>query len=96
MSMKRILIILLIVFVVFTAYVSKPDNKTCIIKAVGYVWGDKTPDKYKYPAYYEQFMDATSKAVDIDDWLVVKRIKYKVGDHYETVGIGLFKQVIIL
>lgn len=93
--MKKTLLFLLILFIALTAYVSKPDNKTCIIKAVEYVWGDKTPDKYKYPAYYEQFMDATSKAVDIDDWVFWKHIKYKVGDTYETVGIGLFRQVII-
>jgi hypothetical protein len=93
--MKKILLILLIVFIAFTAYVSKPDNKTCIIKAVEYVWADKTPDKFKYPAYYEQFMDATSKAVEIDDRIFWKQIKYKVGEEYKTVGIGLFKQVVI-
>ncbi|HYK56928.1 MAG TPA: hypothetical protein VEV15_10705 [Flavisolibacter sp.] len=93
--MKKILLLLILVFVAFTAYVSKPDNKTCIIKAVEYVWGDKTPDKYKYPAYYEQFMDATSKAVEIEDRIFWKRIKYKAADQYKTVGIGLFKQVVI-
>ena len=89
------MLILLVAFVGFIAFVSKPDNKTCIIKAVEHTWGDKTPDKYKYPAYYEQFMDATSKAVEVDDWLFWKRIKYKVGNEFKTVGVGLFKQVVL-
>jgi hypothetical protein len=93
--MKKTLIILLILFIGFMAYVSKPDNKTCIIKVVEHEWGSITPDKNKYPGYYEQFMDVTSKAVQIDDWIILKRIRYQFGKEYKTVGIGLFKQVML-
>jgi hypothetical protein len=75
---------------------TKPDDKTCIIKAVEAVWGDKTPDKYHYPEYYEQFMDVTSKAIVIDDWVFVKRIQYKLNNQKRTVGFGLFKKVLAL
>lgn len=94
--MKKILLILLVVFIAIIAFASKPDNKTCIIKTVEYVWGDKTPDKNQYPQYYNQFMDVTSKLVEVDDWIFLKRIRYKLNDKYKTVGFGFFKKVLIL
>jgi hypothetical protein len=44
--MKKIVTLLIIALIGVAAYVTKPDDKTCIIKAVETVWGDKTPDKY--------------------------------------------------
>ena len=90
--MKRIIILMLVVFTLFAAYASKPDDKTCIIKVVKSVWGRLTPDP-SHPMYYEQFMDLTSKSVKIDDWVFLKRIQYKFNNGYKTVGLGAFKKV---
>ena len=47
----------LLVLVLGTAYITKPDDKTCIIEGVRAVWGDVMPDVNKYPVYFEQFMN---------------------------------------
>ena len=83
---------MLLAFTLFAAYASKPDDKTCIIEAVKSVWGKYTPDVSK-PIYYEQFFDLTSKSVEIDDWIFLKRIRYKFKSGAVTVGIGAFKKV---
>ena len=94
--MKRILFALLIVLLLVTAIASKPDDKTCIIATVKAVWGNYMPDTSN-PVYYEQFMDVTSQAVKIDDWWVVKRLRYKYGkEGFKTVGYGAFKRVFIV
>jgi hypothetical protein len=90
--MKKIIIIILVVFALFAAYSSKPDDKTCIIEAVNAVWGKYVPDN-RLPMYYEPFMDIQSKNVKVDDWIFLKRVQYKVQDHYATVGYGAFKKV---
>ncbi len=59
--MKKILIIILVVFMLFVSYVSKPDDKTCMEIAVKSVWGKLTPEKFKFPEYYEQFMDLNAQ-----------------------------------
>lgn len=59
------------------------------------VWGDLTPRKYKFPEYYEQFMDINSQNVDIDDWLIVKRIQYTFGNDKKTIGYAAFGKVMI-
>ena len=79
----------------FAAYSSKPDDKTCIIKAVKAVWGKRVPDE-RLPLCYEPFMDLTSQSVKINDWIFLKRIQYKYKNGYITVGIGAFKKVFIL
>lgn len=83
---------MLVAFTLFAAYASKPDDRTCIIEAVKSVWGHLTPDTTR-PLYYEQFMELTSKSVEIDDWIFFKRIKYKFKNKTSTVGIGAFKKV---
>ncbi len=94
--MKRILISLFVIMVLTIAYFTKPDNKTCIIEAVKAVWGDRVPD-LSTPQYYEQFMNVTSKAVEIDDWWFLKRIRYRVDkEKVGTVGFGAFKRVFII
>jgi hypothetical protein len=89
---KKIIIGLLLVFFLFAAYSSKPDDKTCIIAAVKYVWGSRVPDD-KVPMYYEQFMDLTSQSVKVNDLIFFKSIQYKVKNDYKTVGFGAFKRV---
>jgi hypothetical protein len=90
--MKKIIVLLLIIFTLFAAYSSKPDDRTCIIEAVKSVWGPLTPTTDR-PIYYEQFMDLTSKLVEIDDWIFLKRIKYKFKNDTKTVAFGAFKKV---
>lgn len=83
---------MLVAFTLFAAYASKPDDKTCIIEAVKSVWGPLVPDVSR-PIYYEQFMDLTSKSVEIDDWIFLKRIQYKFKTATSTVGFAAFKKV---
>ena len=93
--MKRILIALFFIMVLTIAYFTKPDNKTCIIAAVKAVWGNRMPDLYT-PEYYEQFMDLMSESVEIDDWVFLKRIRYRVNEKQQgTVGFAAFKRVFI-
>ena len=91
--MKKFIILFLIAVFFFVAYETKPDDKTCYIETVKAVWGDRTPD-LKTPSLYEQFMDATSKSVVIDDWIFMKRMKYKYADRTRTVALGMFNKVI--
>ena len=90
--MKKVIITILLAFTLFAAYSSKPDDKTCIIAAVKFVWGDRVPDERK-PMYFEPFMDLTSQSVKVDDWIFLKIIKYKIKNDYRIVGIGAFKRV---
>lgn len=94
--MKKTLWIIGLLFIFFLAYVSKPDDKTCIERAVAAVWKDRTPNKYTHPEYYEQFMDLTSQSVDIDDWVLFKVIKYEIKKEKTTVAVGALKRVFIL
>ncbi len=87
--MKKAIIIILVVFTLFAAYSSKPDDKTCIIAAVKFVWGKRE----KLPLYFEPFMDLTSQSVKVNDWIFLKRIQYKIKNDYATVGFGAFKRV---
>ena len=90
--MRKIIIIILIAFALFGAYESKPDDKTCIIQVVKSVWGKYMPD-LRIPMYYEQFMNETSKQVEINDWVFLKRIKYNFKDGPKTVGLAAFNRV---
>jgi hypothetical protein len=90
--MKRILIGLLVVFILFMSYVSKPDDKTCMEVAVKAAWGNLTPDKYKSPEYYEQFMDLNSPNVVINDYLFFKHVKYKTSNEEKSIAIAAFKR----
>lgn len=95
--MKRpviIISVLLIIIVIIAAY-TKPDDKTIMEKTVKAVWGNLTPHKYSSPQYYDQFMNLNSPNVDIDDWLVVKRIRYIIGDQKKSIGYAAFGQVMI-
>lgn len=90
--MKKIIIILLVSAFLFAAHATKPDDKTCIIEGVKAVWGDRMPTE-EMPQYYEQFMDATSKAIEIKDWIFLKQINYKFPKETRTVAYGAFRNV---
>lgn len=90
--MKKLFFLLLLLFLV-VAYLTKPDNKTCIIEGVRAVWGTRTPDPYDKPAFFESFMNLTSKQVEVKDWVFFKQVKYKVQGEGKTVAYGAFKKV---
>lgn len=93
--MKKILLLLGIATVLTMAYVTKPDDKTCIEAAVKAVWGDRTPDKYDKPFFYEQFMNLNSKQVIVDDWIFLKRIRYRFPTKEYNIGLAAFNQIVI-
>lgn len=93
--MKKTIVLILLAFLLFAAYSSKPDDKTCIIGAVKAVWGNRVPSTSK-PIYYEQFMDLTSQSVVINDWIFLKRIRYIYPKETRTVAFGAFKKVFTL
>lgn len=95
--MKKAVIFLLIVLVLLLgiAFATKPDDKTCKIVAVKSVWGSVTPDYDTMPEYYEQFMDVTSKAVEVEDLVFLKRIRYRFNEGTRTIGYGAFGRVMI-
>lgn len=87
---KTLFILLPIVLILVIAYFTKPDNKQIIIDSVTRIWGRRTPNPDK-PLYYDEFMDINSKSVRIDDWVILKRVRYKIGDQYKTIGFAAFK-----
>ncbi len=90
--MKKIIAAVIIIAFLFVAFRTKPDDKSCILKGVKAVWGNRTPPEDK-PMYFEPFMDITSKQVKITDWLFFKQIKYKFNTEYKTIAIGAFNKV---
>lgn len=80
--------ILLVVFFLLlgVAFLTKPDDKTCIIEGVRAVWGGITPNPADKPDFFESFMDLNSPNVEVNDWVFLKQIKYKIGAEYKTVG----------
>lgn len=90
--MKK-LIVALLLLVSAVAFVSRPDDKTCIIEGVKAVWGDATPDPNKAPALFEQFMDVNSQNVQVKDLFLVKQVKYGTPGEMKTVAYGAFKKV---
>lgn len=93
--MKKIVVVVLFLAFAFlvSAYAFKPTDKTCIIEGVKAVWGDITPNPYKTPAFFEEFMNLNSKSVDVKDWIFFKQVIYTSGNERKTVGIGAFKKV---
>lgn len=90
--MKRFAIIIFTSLFLLIAFASKPSDKQCIIDGVKAVWGSYVPDQ-KLPMYYEEFMNVTSKQVVINNWIFLKRIRYKYKDKTRTIGIGAFNNV---
>src|SRR5438067_13658753 len=89
---KPLFIVLPLIFILVIAYFTKPDNKEIIIQSVTKVWGKYTTTVEK-PLYYNMFMDITSKSVHIDDWVFIKRVRYRFGNEFKTIGFGAFKHV---
>lgn len=94
-EMKKIIFTILVAFALFAAYKSKPDDKTCIIAGVKAVWGSHVPEETS-PIYFNSFMNITSPSVKVDDWILLKRIQYKIKNRYVTIGYGALKRVYIL
>ena len=95
--MRRNLIlisVLLVIIILMIAAFTKPDDKKIKIDVIAALWGDKVPDKVT-PQYYEQFMNLTTRDIDIDDWLFVKRIKYTVNHNTAIIGYGAFGKVML-
>ena len=90
--MKKFLLVLLLLLLV-TAYLTKPDDKTCIIEGVKAVWGKVAPDPETAPDFFEQFMDLNSQNVEVKDWLFFKQVKYQGTKEKKTVAYGAFKNV---
>lgn len=94
---KAVIFLLLALVLVFgVAYATKPTDKTCKIKAVRAVWGSVTPDYDTMPQYYEEFMNVTSKSVEINDWVFLKRIKYRDNKGPRTIGYAAFGKVMFV
>jgi len=92
--MKKIVLLLSVVVILTIAYVTKPDDKTCIIAAVNAVWGNVVPDPKNKPALYEAFMNLNYKQVVIDDWIFLKRIRYRFPKKEYNIGFGMFNRII--
>jgi hypothetical protein len=88
----RILLIIVVAFILFLAYVSKPGDKECKEFAVKAAWGKTMPEKLKFPEYYEQFMDLNHENVVINDYIFLKHLKYKVSGEEKPVAIAAFKR----
>jgi hypothetical protein len=96
MKRKIILIsVLLFAVILIIAAFTKPSDKKIMIETINAVWGKRVPDKKLSPRFYNQFMDETTQAINIDDWLFIKRIKYTVRDTTTTIGFGVFGKVFI-
>lgn len=94
MKIKGIVIAIILIIVII-AVATKPDDKTIKIKTINAVWGDRVPIPQKTPEFYEQFMNTTTVDIYIDDWLLLKRIKYKMKQRKETIGFAAFGKVMI-
>jgi hypothetical protein len=89
------IIIFIIVLLFVVAVVTKPSDKQIKKKAIKSIWGNLVPDENKYPGYYNQFMDYTTTSVYIDDWLVIKRIRFKSGKEIKPVGFAALGETFI-
>lgn len=89
------IIIAVVILILIIAFFTKPDDKTIKIKTINALWGNMVPDPYDKPDFYESFMNTTTVNITIDDWLLLKRVKYKMKDGDHTVGFAAFGQVMI-
>ncbi|MEP6584872.1 MAG: hypothetical protein ABJA90_11430 [Ginsengibacter sp.] len=94
MKIKGIVIAIILIIGII-AVATKPDDKTIKIKTVEALWGDVVPNPKDKPDFYEQFMNTTTVAISIDDWILLKRIQYNIKGKDETVGFAAFGRVMI-
>lgn len=97
MKRKKIFLLSILFFVtiLIIAAFTKPTDKKIMIETIDIVWGDRVPDKNVSPRFYEQFMNATTPEIIIDDWLFLKRIRYMIKDKTPTIGYAAFGKVYI-
>ncbi len=91
---KLTIVFAVIVFFII-ALATKPSDKTIKIEAIKTIWGNLIPAATLHPTYYEQFMDYTSANVYIDDWVIIKRVRFKIGTKIKPIGYAGFGKVII-
>lgn len=92
--MKKYAWLLAVLFLLLTiAFLTKPDDKACIIGGVKAVWGGMVPDPYSTPAFFEQFMNLNSRNVEVKDRIFFKQVKYRTKSTDITVALGAFKKV---
>lgn len=84
-------VIIILIIAVFT----KPSDKEIKIEVVDAIWGNRVPNMYSKPDFYEQFMNLTTQDIDIDDWVFLKRIKYTVKNNTTTIGFAAFGKVML-
>ncbi len=90
---KKIIIAAALLIVVITAVITKPDDKTIKIKTINALWGDVVPVPERAPQFYEDFMNTTTTNISIDDWVLLKRIRYQMTHDVQTVGFAAFGKV---
>lgn len=92
---KNIIIVSIIAAIFIVAAFTKPTDKEIKIDVIDAIWGNRVPDKYNAAQYYEQFMNITTQAVIIDDWLFIKRIRYSIGNDKKIIGYAAFGKIMI-
>jgi hypothetical protein len=97
--MKRrkglLIFILFIAIILIIAASTKPTDKRIKIDVVNAIWGNRVPDMYDKPDFYEQFMNTTTQDIGINDWLFLKRITYTIHDTATTIGFAAFGKVML-
>ena len=94
MKKKWIIVSILIATIFIVAAFTKPTDKKIKINVIEAIWGARVPNKYDKPDFYEQFMNITTQAVIIDDWLFIKRIRYLVGSDKKIIGYAAFGKIL--
>jgi hypothetical protein len=95
MKKNFIIVSILIATIFIVAAFTKPPDKEIKINVIEAIWGDRVPNKYDKPEFYEQFMNITTRAIIIDDWLFIKRIRYLVGNDKKIIGYAAFGKIMI-
>ncbi len=89
----KILVVVAILAAFFiTAASTLPEDKEIKIQTVKAVWGDRVPT-LRTPQFFEQFMDVTAPSVLIDNWVILKRIRFNAEKDTVFAGIGMFNQI---
>jgi hypothetical protein len=94
MKKKWIIVSILIATIFIAAALTKPTDKKIKINVIEAIWRDRVPNKYGKPDFYEQFMNITTQAIIIDDWLFIKRIRYLIGNDKKIIGYAAFGKIV--
>ena len=94
MSKRATLILIIFLAVVCCiAALTKPTDRDIKLQTIKAVWGDRVPDVYKAPGYFEEFMNLTAPNVLVNDYGVLKWIRFNTGKDTTFAGVGAFKKV---